>query len=115
MAFTQQQLEKIKFSWEGLLMKRRPPVEIRDKVDLGMDIKDQTIIVHEIRPSYADPSRIIHSPIAKTIFVQSSNKWKIYWMRGNLKWYPYDPKPVVNSFDAFLREVDKDNYHCFWG
>jgi len=55
MAFTQQQLEKIKFSWEGFLIKRRPPVEIRDKVDLGMDIKDQTIIVYEIRSSYPNP------------------------------------------------------------
>lgn len=115
MAFTKQQLENINLSWEGFLMKRRPPPEIRDKVDLGMKIDGQAIIIHEIRPYYNDPGKIIHSPIAKTIYVQSSDKWKIYWMRGNLKWYPYDPQKVVNSFNDFLIEVDNDSNYCFWG
>lgn len=115
MAFNEPQLKEINKAWDAFLLVRRPPEEIRHKVDIGMKIENHSIIIHEIRPIYVNPSQIIHSPVAKVIFTASSGEWKIYWMRANLKWYRYDPKPTVRSFKAFLKEVAEDPCCCFWG
>ena len=99
---------------ENFLEKRRPPEEIRDRLDLGYRIENQSIFIFEIRPHWDVPQKKIETPVAKTTYVKSKQQWKAYWMRGNLKWYPYDP-PVFNSLQAFLEEVDTDPKHCFFG
>ena len=35
---------------ENFLYKRRPPVELRSKVDLAYKIDNQSVIIYEIRP-----------------------------------------------------------------
>ncbi len=115
MPFNPTEQEKINLAWQSFLMKRRPPVEIRSQVDLDMKIDGYSIEIFTIRPRWDKPDEIIHSPIAKTTFVKSKNYWKLFWMRANLKWYPYDIKPAVKTFEDFLREVDNDTHACFWG
>jgi len=44
---------------------RRPPVELRDKVDLGFSFIDNVLIIHEIQPRWDNPSEKINSPVAK--------------------------------------------------
>lgn len=101
---------------ENFLDKMRPETEkIRKELDYGYTIENQSVILHEIRPAWNNPEIIRHSPFAKATFIKSSDIWKIYWMRANLKWYPYDPKPAVGSLKKFLEIVQKDEYHCFFG
>ena len=100
---------------ENYIFKNRPPVKIRPKLDLGYEIKGQSVILFEIRPLWNNPSEILHHPYAKATFVLKDNCWKIYWMRGNLKWYPYDPKPIVKTLSEFLKLVEDDEYACFKG
>ena len=69
----------------------------------------------EIRPVWNNHQEILRSPYAKATFVQSKSVWKIYWMRGNLKWVPYDPRPEVKTLKAFLKIVEEDAYGCFKG
>ena len=100
---------------ENFLSARRPPAEIRDQLDIGYRIENQSIFIFEIRPRYDKPEEKTELDVAKTTYVKSSDHWKVYWMRGNLKWYPYGPKPTVKTLKAFIRLVEDDRYACFWG
>ena len=51
---------------------------------------------------------------AKATFVKTAGIWKVYWMRGNLKWHPYDPA-TAPSLEAFLKLVHEDKHNCFFG
>ena len=99
---------------ENFIDQNRPPENVRHEVDLSYRIENQSIYVYEIRPLWNNPAEIIHSDIAKTTYVKSENVWKVYWMRGNLKWYPYDP-PTVKTLKKFAELVSEDKKGCFWG
>ena len=100
---------------ENHLEKIRPREEIRSQLDIGYTIEKQSIILNEIRPVWRDPSVYKEYGFAKTTYVKSKNVWKVYWMRADLKWHPYDPKPEVKTLQQFLKIVDEDKYHCFKG
>ena len=100
---------------ENYLDEIRPPEEIRSKLDIGYEIIEQSVLLYEIRPVWNNPSEIRHSPYAKATFVAKDNIWKVFWMRSNLKWYPYEPKPKVKKLSDFLKLVDEDKHYCFKG
>jgi hypothetical protein len=100
---------------ENFLTRRRPPAHMRDEYDLSYKIENQSIIIYEIREAFLNPGEKIESPVAKTTYIKSSNTWKVYWMRANLKWHSYDPKPTVKSLVDFVNLVEEDDWHCFWG
>jgi len=114
MAFTNEQNKEIKAAMAKFMYFHRPPVDIRDKLDFGYRIEGQSLILFEIRPSWKNSAEKIESPFVKTTFVRSKNMWKIYWLRGNLKWYPYDP-PHVKNISRFFELVAEDKHHCFFG
>lgn len=100
---------------ENYLSTYRPPVEIRPELDLGYELNGQSVILFEIRPVWNNPYVIQHVPYAKATLVLKDNEWKVYWMRANLKWYPYDHKPKVKTLSDFLKLVEEDKYACFKG
>ena len=95
--------------------KRRPPEELRGKIDLGFSIEDQSVVVFEIRPAFRQPDERIESPVAKTTFVKKTGKWKVLWRRADLKWHRYEPAAQVDTLEEFLAVLGKDEYGCFWG
>lgn len=97
------------------LEKRRPPVEIRDELDIGYSYENNTLEIFEIRPQWNDKNVIRHHPIARAKLVKSKNVWKVYWMRANLKWAAYQPEPEVKGVERFLEIVDQDAFGCFFG
>ena len=97
----------------AFLETRRPGVSLREKLDFGFRFYKQSIELLEIRPKFNKPGKTEHA-FAKATFVKSLGIWKIYWMRGNLKWHPYEPAQV-RSLDAFLKLVNEDKLHCFFG
>lgn len=100
---------------ENFMTKRRPPENIRSKFDLSYKIEDQSIIIFEIRPRWDNPEEIMEFPVAKTTFVKAKNHWKVFWQKADLKWHGYEPKLVVKSIQEFVKLVDEDKHHCFWG
>ncbi|MBS1487441.1 MAG: DUF3024 domain-containing protein [Bacteroidetes bacterium] len=100
---------------ENYLMRNRPPESIRPKLDLGYKIEGQSIIVFEIRPQWNDPQVILELPFAKTTFVKTKNNWKVFWMRSNLSWCSYEPKPTVKNVKEFTKLIEEDKHHCFLG
>jgi len=100
---------------ENFLFRRRPPEELRDKVDVNYRIDNQSVIIYEIRPRWNNPKEYRESEFAKATFVKTRQHWNIYWLRSDLKWHTYEPKPFVKTINDFAELVDEDRYHCFWG
>ena len=115
MAFSELERKRHERDIAKFMERRRPPPEIRPKLDLGFRIEGQSVELFEIRPDWQDSTQTMEFPVAKTTFVRSQNRWKIYWMRRDLKWHGYDPMLEVRSLEAFLHVVDRDEYGCFLG
>lgn len=115
MAFNELDLKRIEKYAGNFLKKRRPPLEIRNQVDIGYRIDKQSITVFEIRPRWNDPAVIIEIPIAKATFVQSQQCWKVFWQRADMKWHSYEPHAVVKTVEEFFAIIDADEFGCFWG
>ena len=115
MAFTEIELAPIQTSLDEYIEQARPPEHLRDKVDLGYRIENQSVTILEIRPDLRDLSKKIELPAAKATYVRTKKRWKIFWMRANLKWHSYYPHPEAVFFDEFLKIVEEDSENCFWG
>lgn len=115
MAFTKAELAQHRKTVNAFIERRRPPVELRNQVDLSFRITNQSIELFEIRPRYDDPQSRIETPIAKTTWVKSQKVWRVYWQRVDLKWHRYPPLPEVTSLQAFIDAVEADEHHCFFG
>lgn len=100
---------------EIFLDRRRPPEHLRDQVDLNYRIENQSVFIFEVRPHWMKKGQIIESSIAKTTWVNTKQHWKVFWMRGDLKWHKYEPQSEVSTIDRFLDLVDEDPHGCFWG
>lgn len=116
MAFTPVETESIKQDLEAFLERKRPPPEIRHKVDLTYRIENQSVTVVEVRAAWrGPPGATIELPIAKATYVRKHDHWRVYWQRADLKWHRYDSGREVKTVAAFLRLVDRDEHNVFFG
>jgi hypothetical protein len=58
---------------------------------------------------------MIEHPVFKATYVKSKHHWKLYWMRGNLKWYRYDPDSTPKTLEEIIDVVRQDEWGCFYG
>jgi len=100
---------------ENWMERISPPHHIRSELDIGYKITNQSIIFFEIRPAFRNPMDLTESPFAKATYVKSENIWKVYWMRSNLKWTRYEPRPKMKDLQAFNKLVDDEKNHYFQG
>ncbi len=89
--------------------------EIIDKLRHDYRIKDQSITVFDVRPHWKKPNEKTETQIAKIRFFRSRGEWQLYWMRGNLKWYSYEPHPTDKGYMPLLNVIEEDEYCCFFG
>ncbi len=115
MALSELEIKRCEKELEKYLKIRRPPPEIRDKVDISYRIVDQSVELFEVRPLWNDPLKKIELAIAKTTYIKKNKHWKIFWQRQDLKWHAYDPQANVKTFAEFLSVVDEDKHACFFG
>jgi len=115
MTLTKEQIKEIEKAAAKFLYYKRPPEEIRNKVDLAYRIEEQSVYIYEIRPKWDDESIIIEEQIAKATFVKVQKHWKLFWMRGNLQWNLYEPIPYVKLISDFFDIVSDDEMCCFFG
>jgi hypothetical protein len=105
--------------WESLISKfvenLRPAPHLRNQLDFGFRFDGKSVELFEIRPLWNKPDTKIEEPIAKATYVKTQELWKVYWQRADLKWHRYDPDPTVDTLEAFLEIVKKDEYACFFG
>jgi hypothetical protein len=115
MAFSEFEKKKIERAASGFLQARRPPVAIRPKLDIDVRVTGQSVQIVEVRAHFGEPSTIIESLVAKATYVKKSQRWKIYWMRSDLKWHSYAPEPESRSIEGFFAIVNADENGCFFG
>jgi Protein of unknown function (DUF3024) len=110
--FSEQQLTHIHSAMADFVQKHRPPEHLRETVDLKWRIEKQSVCIFMQRTA---ATRTIEDAIAKTTYIRSKDRWKIYWQRADLKWHAYPPHSEALFFDEFLAVVDEDSNCCFWG
>lgn len=115
MAFNDVECRRIEQVVGAFVEAHRPPPEIRSELDLGYRVQDQSVEIFEIRPMWRSPEEKVEQPVAKATFVRTQHVWKVYWQRADLKWHAYLPEPEVQSLEAFLALVEKDEHACFFG
>jgi hypothetical protein len=115
MAFTPLERDHVRQGMEAFLKRRRPPPAIRDQLDIGYRIADQSVEIFEIRPDWRGSGGTNETHVAKTTYVRTDDRWKVFWMRRDLRWHGYEPAREVDSLDAVLRVVERDDQGCFWG
>lgn len=115
MAFNDLELKRVENAIEAYLLKHRPPVYIREKLDIECQIEGQSVVIYEVRPQWRNPTEKSYLPVAKTTFVRTQNIWKVYWARADLKWHQYEPQAEVRLIDGFFKVVAEDEFSCFWG
>jgi hypothetical protein len=115
MAISEFEVKRCEREIEKFLVDNRPPTHIRNEVDFGYRIENQSVELFEIRPEWNNPQNKIEIPFAKASFVKKEKLWKIYWQRQDLKWHSYKPAPNVQYFEEFLSIVSEDANACFFG
>ena len=115
MAFTNLEQKAVEKALDGFLKRRRPPVQIRSKLDIQYHLSGQSIEIVEVRPDWRDSGEVTETPVAKLTYVRSKALWKIYWMRKDLRWHSYEPVSQVGTIEKALAVVDEDKYCCFFG
>jgi len=115
MALNDIERKRIENVVDAFVQRRRPAPHIRPMLDIGFRVAGQNVEIFEIRPRWKEPDVKMENPVATATFVRSQARWKLFWMRADLKWHGYEPSPVVDSIEKFLADVDKDEYGCFWG
>ena len=115
MPLTKFEIKRIEKIVGDYIEKNRPPANIRNEVDLGYRVTDQSVEIFEIRPLWNNPKEKTETPVAKATYVKRQNIWKVYWQRADLKWHRYEPNPEVKHIEQFVEIVEQDDYACFWG
>ncbi|MFQ3243276.1 MAG: hypothetical protein ACI9JZ_002987 [Lentimonas sp.] len=115
MPFTEFEDATVRAAMDAFIARRRPEPSLRAEVDLASRIEGLSVVIHEIRPSYADPSVMSEPMVAKATYVRSKNHWKVLWQGADLKWHGYEPQKTVKHIDGFIQLVDEDAHGCFWG
>ncbi|HEC5301781.1 TPA: DUF3024 domain-containing protein [Enterobacter asburiae] len=91
----------------------RPPEHIRRELDIVYSITDQTIDIGQLRPVWqGEPGETHILPNARIKYIRSIDRWKLYWMRKDLKWHLYSTE--LSLADA-LEVVRADPDCCFFG
>jgi hypothetical protein len=114
MAFAEIELARIEKSVGGFCSRRTNPA-IRDELRLEYSVYRHDIELFEVRRDWRDPAEEMQSAVAKIKYVRTTNEWRLYWMRQDLKWHSYEPHPVGKSLEELVAVVDQDQYCCFFG
>ena len=116
MAFTEEEIAShLKTLEDRFWSKRRPPQHLRDQMREGQRVKGQSIELFFHRPRYDDPNHWTEEPIAKITYVRKNDRWRLFWMRADLKWHRYPPQAEAKSLAEALSIIDQDAKACFFG
>ena len=114
MAFTEIELKKID-KIVGAFCKERTPEGLEDQLMVCYRVQNQDVLIYERRPRWNNPQEFTDSAVAKLKFVRTANIWQLYWQRANSKWVSYTPYPANKELKVLVKEIDKDQFGCFFG
>ena len=85
MAFSEFERKRCERAAQNYIAANRPPVPIRNELDLGYRLQDQSVEIFEIRPLWRDPGEKVEQAVAKATYVKKDATWKVYGQRADLK------------------------------
>ena len=115
MAISEFETKRITRYIGNFVERKRPRPELRNEIDIGFRIDNQSYEIFEIRPRFGEPNELIETEVAKATYVKSRKVWKLYWMRSDLKWISYKLLPEVKNIETVLEVIEKDVHGYFWG
>jgi len=115
-ALTELEAARVRKALNGFVELRRPPPQIRQEVDLTFRISGQSVEILEVRKAWGGgPGEKIEHPVAKATYARSSRRWRVFWLRQDMKWHSYKPVPDVATIEEFVALVHEDRNACFFG
>ena len=114
MAFSEIELKRVERVVGDLCHRRNRP-EFKDELSLDYQIKGHDVVLLERRPSWGLSGGVTDTPVAKLKFVRTSDEWRLYWMKRDLKWHGYDILPSSRDLETLVTEIDQDPHCCFFG
>ena len=116
MALTELETARVRRALGAFIEHRRPPQHLRGKLDLSFRVSGQSVEIFEIRPALGGAAgERIEIPVAKATYVRTVRRWRVFWMRQDMKWHSYRPTPDVATIDEFVAVVGEDRNSCFFG
>jgi hypothetical protein len=94
---------------------KRPPADIRPKLDLGFTYEKGVFLLHETRPHPIHKTKYVDYPFAKLRWIQTQHMWKLYWKRASGAWDLYEHNIEDADIHELLTVIDDDSYGCFFG
>ena len=83
-----------------------------DKVRNVVEKTKGGYILQESRPPWdSSDAPWTRLPVAKMIYVVSTDVWKVYWMRASGKWKLYEQ---CSSLHEVIEIIKADRQGCFW-
>jgi Protein of unknown function (DUF3024) len=115
-AFDELEAARVRRILGGFVERRRPPPQTRQEVDLSFRISGQSVEIFEVRKAWGgSPGEKIEHPLAKATYVRSNRRWRVFWLRQDMKWHSYKPVPDVATIEEFAALVHEDRDGCFFG
>lgn len=113
MAFNDLEYHAVKKEVAAFVESIRPPMHVRNELDIIFTIDDQSIEIGEQRPVWrGDSGEVSILKSAKITYVRTRKSWNLYWMRANDKWELYQ---TAHTLRDALEMVRVDAYGCFFG
>ncbi|WP_202303731.1 DUF3024 domain-containing protein [Dryocola clanedunensis] len=113
MAFNDLEYHAVNKEVKAFVDSIRPPEHVRKELDMVYNIEDQTIEIGALRPVWrGEPGETHFLPSVRIKYIRSLKRWKLYWMRQDLKWHLYDTTETLTEALEVVR-VDPDS--CFFG
>lgn len=113
MAFNDLEYYSVKKEVAAFVESIRPPVYVRNELDIVFTIDDQSIEIGEKRPVWrGELGEFSVITSAKITYVRTNNVWKLYWKRASLKWELFH---TTDTLTDALEKVRTDEYGCFFG
>ena len=116
MVLTELETARVRKTVGAFIERRRPPYRLREKLDLSYRLTGQSVEIFEVRPAFGGaPGERIEIPVARATYVRTVRRWRVFWMRQDMKWHSYRPTPDVATIDEFVALVSEDRNSCFFG
>lgn len=115
MALSELETARVRRSVGAFVEGRRTP-HLGEKLDLGFRLSGQSVEIFEVRPAFGGaPGEKVEIPVAKATYVRTVRRWRVFWLRHDMKWHTYQPVPDVATIEEFVALVREDRNACFFG
>ena len=115
MPLSEFEIKRYEIAKKKFLLKRRPPLSVRNKCDLDCRLNDKTVEVFERRPQWNNVEVINEYPLAKMTYTITKKEWKIFYMSSNLTWKSYQLHKSTKTIEEAFVIIDCDETGIFFG